>query len=459
MVVRSSGIRGRTENVGSSCWAAIGMRLLLGVLVTCFAGPPVLSWRSAEAADRVDSSTLTGKLIVGYQGWFACPGDAAKLGWGHWMSGAGPTVDMLPDLTEVPPALRCPTPMKTADGQPVELFSSFNPAMVEQHFAWMRQYGLDGAALQRFATALLNPPLLKARDLVLENVRRAAEEQGRVFFVMYDLSGLAPSDLPVVALDWERLQREGLTRSPAYLHHRGHPLLGIWGLGFAGRPITPRDAEAFFDALTQASMQSGGVTILGGVPSYWRTRERDASSDPGWDHLWRRLGVISPWSVGRFSDDDTADAYRRAVLEPDQKAARVLGVDYMPVIFPGFSWANLMRVRHQPDKALFNQIPRRCGRFYWRQVYNALTAGASMLYGAMFDEVDEGTAMFKVQRNAAESPVEGIPPGTAFVALDADGCQLPSDWYLRLTGAATAALHDGIRPLPDLPLRLPSNQQ
>ena len=145
------------------------------------------------------------------------------------------------------------------------------------------------------------------------------------------------------------------------------------------------------------------------------------------------------------------------MLEPDQKAARALGVDYMPVIFPGFSWANLMRARQQPDKALFNQIPRRCGRFYWRQVYNALTAGASMLYGAMFDEVDESTAMFKVQPNAEQSPVRGISSGTSFVALDADGCRLPSDWYLRLAGAATATLHDGTRPLPNLPLPLPSH--
>jgi hypothetical protein len=455
--VKDRVIGGRMENTGFSSGNAARLRIWHHVAAACLAGMLGLGSWSASAADRVDSSTLTGKLIMGYQGWFACPGDAAGLGWGHWMNAAGPTVDMLPDLTDVAEADRCPTPMKSADGHAVELFSSFNPAVVEQHFVWMRQYGLDGVALQRFATALLNPAVLKARDRVLEDVRRAAEEQGRVFFVMYDLSGLAPTDLPVVAHDWERLQREGLTHSPAYLRHRGHPLLGIWGLGFAGRPLTPRDVEGFVDALTQASTPYGGTTLLGGVPSYWRTRERDASPDPGWDRVWRRLSVISPWSVGRFSDDDTADAYRGAVLEPDQKAARALGVDYMPVIFPGFSWANLMRARQQPDKALFNQIPRRCGRFYWRQVYNALTAGASMLYGAMFDEVDESTAMFKVQPNAEQSPVRGISSGTSFVALDADGCRLPSDWYLRLAGAATATLHDGTRPLPNLPLPLPSH--
>jgi hypothetical protein len=52
--------------------------------------------------------------------------------------------------------------------------------------------------------------------------------------------------------------------------------------------------------------------------------------------------------------------------------------------------------------------------------------------------------------------VAGVPPGTAFVALDVDGCRLPSDWYLRVAGAAAAALHDGTRPPADLPLPLPA---
>ncbi len=52
-----------------------------------------------------------------------------------------------------------------------------------------------------------------------------------------------------------------------------------------------------------------------------------------------------------------------------------------------------------------------------------------MIFGAMFDEVDEGTAMFKTVANSANLPVEA-----RYVALDADGCTLPSDWYLTLAG-------------------------
>jgi len=105
-------------------------------------------------------------------------------------------------------------------------------------------------------------------------------------------------------------------------------------------------------------------------------------------------GSIGPWSAGRRS---------------------------------GFFSANLMRASHEPDNAIPNAIPRRRGRFYWRPVYNAVSAGASMLYGAMFKEANEGTAMFKLLPSTTPVPVRGIPPGTAFVTLDADGCRLPGE--------------------------------
>src|SRR6202167_5251318 len=155
--------------------------------------------QSAKAADTVDPTTLNGKLIMGYQGWFNCPGDGTKVGWWHWFTGPDPTVDFL----------------LAAAGNSVILFSDANPATVETQFAWMQQYGLDGVALQRFSVDLLDKPTLDARNIVLANVRQAAEDNGRVFFVMYDLTGLPNSKLDTVASDWKKLEREGITSSPA----------------------------------------------------------------------------------------------------------------------------------------------------------------------------------------------------------------------------------------------------
>ena len=144
--------------------------------------------------------------------------------------------------------------------------------------------------------------------------------------------------------------------------------------------------------------------------------------------------MISPWAVGRYGDDAGADAFRRDLLEPELAAARAAGADYMPTIFPGFTWHNLMGVPA-------NQIPRNAGRFFWRQAYNAIAAGNDRLFIAMFDEVDEGTAMFKLAPSAATLPV-----GAALVPLDIDGESLPSDFYLFLAGEATKMLR-GSRPL------------
>ena len=56
----------------------------------------------------------------------------------------------------------------------------------------------------------------------------------------------------------------------------------------------------------------------------------------------------------------------------------------------------------------------------------AIKAGAEMIYVAMFDEVNEGTAIFKCSDNPPVSEVAQF--------IDMDG--KPSDHYLWLTGKA-----------------------
>jgi len=70
-----------------------------------------------------------------------------------------------------------------------------------------------------------------------------------------------------------------------------------------------------------------------------------------------------------------------------------------------------------------------------------------MLYGAMFDEVDEGTAMFKLAATGADAPAQG-----SFLTLDADGLTLPSDWYLRLAAEGTRMLRGDIPLSASIPI-------
>jgi hypothetical protein len=241
--------------------------------------------------------------------------------------------------------------------------------------------------------------------------------------------------------DWKYLvDTLKVTASPRYLHDGGKPVLYLWGLGFSDRPGTPADAAQLIDWLTTSADPRYRVTLVGGVPTHWRTLDGDAKTDPAWADVYRSFDVLSPWTVGRFGDDAGADAYHATTLAADLAAATAAGKRYMPVVFPGFSW-------HNGNGGVSNEIPRRGGAFYWRQVWNAVGAGATMLKTAMFDEVDEGTAMFKLAPTTAT-----LPTGAALVPLDAEQRALPPDFYLRVGGAATALLR-GDRPLsPELPV-------
>jgi len=393
---------------------------------------------AVQAAPAVDATTLAGKLMFGYQGWFACPDDGSPLAaWEHWFQRGQPArtttlrVDMWPDVSELDADERCDTPFTLPGGGPAQLYSAFNARTVDRHFRWLADYDLPGVFLQRFTVRLESPALLGFRDGVARHVQSAAEAHGRVFALMYDISG-HPTETLVASVerDWKHVVDDlRLTESPQYLHHRGLPLLAIWGVGFTDRPATPAQAAELIEFFEHNPDPRYRVTLLGGVPARWRTLTRDSQKAPEWAAVYRSLNVISPWTVGRFRDPDGIDRFYATEVRLDMEETRRLEIDYLPVTFPGFSWHNMN------PSAPFNPIPRLGGRFYWRQVQRALQAGSTMLYTAMFDELDEGTAMFKIAPSANAAPTE-----VKTVTLDADGDTLPSDWYLRLAREAQRAL-------------------
>jgi outer membrane protein assembly factor BamB len=211
-------------------------------------------------------------------------------------------------------------------------------------------------------------------------------------------------------------------------------VLAIWGFGFVDRSATPEQATELIDFFKNNPDERYRVTLVGGVPARWRTLARDSQPDPRWASVYRSFDVLSPWTVGRFRDNDGIDRFYADEVTADRQETQRLGIEYLPVVFPGFSWHNMN------PAAPFNRIPRRGGRFYWRQVERALGTGNTMLYGAMFDEVDEGTAIFKTAASRAEVPAE-VP----IVTLDVDGETLPSDWYLRLAREAQRQLQSDQR--------------
>src|SRR5438105_8327665 len=212
----------------------------------------------AESAVAATTDGPAGRVIVGYQGWFGCPGDyAGNQRWQHWViqnedtHGPAPTnirVDLLPALAGIPEKELCRTELRTADGAPVWLFSSQNEQIVLAHFRWMAKYQIDGVAVQRFIGIIDdrpdNPLGRERSDHMVRNVRAAAEATGRVFFITFDISGAPPQTLIAdIRRDWQHLSADlGVTSSPNYLRMHGKPVLELWGFGFADRPGSPAEA-------------------------------------------------------------------------------------------------------------------------------------------------------------------------------------------------------------------------
>jgi hypothetical protein len=391
----------------------------------------------------LNTSTLNGKVILGYQGWFASPGDGSDLNeWIHWFTYDNAsrreylTIDYWPDMTEYGPDERYPTEMELSDGSSAELYSNYNQKSVLRHFEWMKEYGLDGVALQRFYVEMDASEIFCFRNKVAQNVMMGAEKYGRVFYLMYD--GL-PRDLEGIKKDWMfMVDVLRITKSPNYLHHKGRPLLALFGIGLTGRPMKPEEIIDLLDWFQEEAPEKYRATVIGGVPTYWRTLSGDSYEDAVWRDIYLQLDVISPWTVGRYSTFLEVDSHKEDTLIPDLAETSAVGVDYMPVIWPGFSWHNLYQ--NYP----LNQIPRENGEFIWRQAYNAVKSGSEMLYIAMFDEVDEGTAMFKLATSAQ------LPIGAELLPVDGDE-SMRSDHYLRVGEYITGMLHGEIPPSQVLP--------
>ena len=426
----------QTSNLsGQLSWQIVTNTIVLTNNIKTLALPIHPTNEFFRLAPEIDPGTMYHKLLMGYQGWFACAGDGSPVHqWVHWFRNNNPvatnaTVDFWPDISELDPDELFATSMTLPSGAPAKLYSAYNQKTVMRHFKWMKDNHLDGVFLQRFSSELSSPSFSALRNQVAANVRSGAETYGRAFAIMYDISGQPTNTLiSTLTNDWTFLANSmQLTQSPFYLRHKGKPVVAIWGFGFSGRPDTPAMAQqviSFFKA--------AGCTVMGGLPTYWRTLNNDAQSDPAWTPVFHSFDILSPWAVGRYADNAGADTFRQNLIVPDLLDVTNAGREYMPVIFPGFSWHNL-------NAGPVNQIPRNAGSFYWRQAYNAVRSGCTMIYGAMFDEVDEGTAMYKLAPTSAELPAQGT-----FVPLNIDGTTLPSDWYLKLADQAGKMLRGEI---------------
>jgi hypothetical protein len=393
--------------------------------LTAFLGPyPGPTYAGGTA---VDASTMKGKLLCGYQGWFRTPGDDDDTGWEHyiadWGGAISPSaiaVDYWPEMTELGPAEQHQADGFTyPGGAQATLFSADASRSVLRHFQWMEAYGIDGVAAQRFLPGG-SPDMATLR--VLSDVRAAANLTGRTFFVEYDMSGTAEADLvPTLTSDWQYLvDTMQLTSDARYLLQGGLPVVGIFG--FFEERFSATTANAILDIFKGPGPNQAFVAAAGAW--YWSQMPYSSA----WQTMMYRMGSYQPWNTGN-SGGMAGDVPSTAYWAADQATLGAHGVMYVPQIYPGGSDFNRTGTPWGPTTE-----DRLSGTFLWSQVVQAATIAAPSVFLGMFDEMDEGTQIFKVSQ---------APPTEAHFR-DYQG--LPSDSYLCFTGEATRMLR-GETPL------------
>lgn len=384
--------------------------------------------KTTESMSRVRFKSIRNLVMAGYQGWFNTPEDGAGLGWKHFekekeFKPGKCTIDLWPDVSEYEKTYE--TAFKLPDETPAKVFSSYDASTTDLHFKWMKQYGIDGVFMQRFVVSIRNQKGKDNYNKILNNAVLSAEKYDRAICLMYDLSGMEAGEEDILIRDWKELcEKYKLVsrNNNHYVYHHGKPLVAVWGIGFNDRrKYGYEQVKKIIDFL-----KSEGCSILVGVPTHWRTLTIDAVSDTRLLELVKQADIVHPWLVVRF-DNNTYEPYRKSI-EEDIKWCKANGKDYMPVLFPGFSWHNMKKDAPQ------NMIPRLGGRFFWKQVKGAVDAGAESLYLAMFDEIDEGTAFFK----CTNTPPVGE---SSFITYEGEA----PDHYLWLAGEAAKYLRGELR--------------
>ena len=422
-----------------------------GMFLAAWFGP--ISLASAAASEVVDNSTLNGKVMAGYQAWFRCPGDAADVGWRHWSENKtkiDPSTihpDFWPDMSAYGSIKKYSAPGFTdAKGNQSYCYSACDPAVVQLHFEWMRDYDIDGVWVQHFVVSLPGQPgeaVAPSHAKIIQYVIDAAQKTGRVWALSYDLGGAkgTPAEVfEVVKSDWEKMVDDGIVTGPRYLRHNGAPVVNVWDfIHDSRRPIDAKQINSFIDYF-DAPGKYRAFLVSGGN---WNWHKYP----PDWQECVKRFDAYIPWNIGHTSMNANHEYEANTTWwEEDKKYFEGNGALWIPTIYPGFSWNHLKKIT---DPSQTSTRPRRGGQFYWEQWLALKKLNVNTVFIAMFDEVDEGTA---INKNTNDPPAlyDGKPLDILpFQTYDG----MPSDWYLRLTQAGRRLLRGEIEATTEIPIQ------
>jgi hypothetical protein len=385
-------------------------------------------------------------VMAGYQGWFRAPGDGrGNRGWAHQFNAPVPSPEKLafdtwPDMSELTKSEKYAVPGFTyPDGSQAYLYSAQNYKTVLRHFQWLKEYGIDGVWLSQFCGYFAGGGGQRDTTTVstiMNNVQRAATATGRTWAFMWDMSSFgartSKSDVYNIIVDrWKKMVDEGVATDPRYLHHNGKPVLLIWGF-FPGRPASQPDyMNPVLDFLLAPGKYQ--ATVIAGVDNNWRSK-----GTPDFQAMLMRMQGLQPWSVGRRAKDPATGYSIQNTSEwaGDIEKCKANNVMFMPVFNSGTHIAG-----PPPTPPAGPVVPRRTGNYLWEQFVTASKTGViTSAFVAMFDEVNEGTQIMKIEtRPPVQAPF-----------LTYDGAT--GDYYLRLVGAGAKMLREHTPITPIIPI-------
>ncbi|KAA1260261.1 hypothetical protein LF1_28000 [Rubripirellula obstinata] len=388
-----------------------------------------IPWESAyvgPSRDDVDATTISGKVLAGYQGWFDTPNDAQGGGYRHWGEPGDWSVDAWPDPNDYDATELFAVPgATTASGEPAYLISSNNQDVVRRHFQWMRQHDIDGVLLQRFSESFMSPnpdgSYSGEKQWALVNARSSAHLEGRTWAVEYDIqmsdvtAEQRETRIQQVKDDWDFLTNSNgfdLLSDTRYLRQDGKPVVAIFGLYISGNnsytTAQQTDLTDFF--------RSRGVYLIGAGR---HSESANHVADAGLNDAY------IPW-MGYFSGGSS--------FTPADDALDGI-TEHIPHVSPGFSWTQL---KEDADSAFRD---REDGSHYWQLMHDAVQeTDSSWIFVGMFDEYDEATHIMPASDDPPIPETDDEGNSYRFVT---NGPR-PNDWWLALTGQGKKALQGKI---------------
>ncbi|KAH8820240.1 hypothetical protein F5884DRAFT_40722 [Xylogone sp. PMI_703] len=369
---------------------------------------------------RVDTSSIKGKLLCGYQAWFRHPNSGLNTHWSPSGGVPGPGdvwFDAFPDTTGYPSECLFDTGFTLPNGSPAKLYDNTCEGVVDLHFNWLQQFGIDGTINQRFLGSINDATF----TTILDQTRTAAEKYGRAFIVEYDITGGNSAQASVAAAvlnDYDNVVGP-FTASLSYIHNGGGPVIMVFGIGV----VTQTSVQDAIDLIQ--GLQLRGAYVVCSTPVQWA---QDVNANRGYAAAYKTCNAMAPWTVGAY-DTSNLDGFYTGTQIPDKQLADSLGQGYVPVVWPGGSNWHLDNEANPSD---FDSNPRFNGTYYTRQGDHAVSLDPLFVMTAMCDEVNEATNIWPALKN------NQLPTNDRFVGYDNDFDS--TSHYLELAGQYAAKL-------------------